>query len=49
MTKKIEALKDISFTIKKKEKQPILGKTGSGKSSLLSLISRLYDNNHEAQ
>ena len=40
---KIEALKDISFTIKKGETIAILGKTGSGKSSLLSLISRLYD------
>lgn len=40
---KIEALKDISFTIKRGETIAILGKTGSGKSSLLSLISRLYD------
>ena len=40
---KIEALKNISFTIKKGETLAILGKTGSGKSSILSLISRMYD------
>lgn len=39
----IEALKDISFTVNKGETLAILGKTGSGKSSILSLISRLYD------
>jgi ATP-binding cassette subfamily B protein len=39
----IEALKDISFTIKKGETLAILGKTGSGKSSILSLITRMYD------
>ncbi|MGO4773001.1 ABC transporter ATP-binding protein [Flavobacterium sp. W22_SRS_FK3] len=39
----IEALKNISFTIKKGETLAILGKTGSGKSTILSLISRLYD------
>jgi ATP-binding cassette subfamily B protein len=39
----ITALKNISFTVKKGETLAILGKTGSGKSSILSLISRLYD------
>jgi len=39
----IKALKDISFTVKKGETLAILGKTGSGKSTILSLISRLYD------
>ncbi|UOK42288.1 MULTISPECIES: ABC transporter ATP-binding protein [Flavobacterium] len=39
----IEALKNISFTINKGETLAILGKTGSGKSTILSLISRLYD------
>ncbi|WP_456314183.1 ABC transporter ATP-binding protein [Pseudomonas shirazensis] len=39
----IEALKNISFTVKKGETLAILGKTGSGKSTILSLISRLYD------
>jgi len=39
----ITALKNISFSINKGETLAILGKTGSGKSSILSLISRLYD------
>jgi len=39
----IKALKGISFTVKKGETLAILGKTGSGKSTILSLISRLYD------
>ncbi|WP_016990757.1 ABC transporter ATP-binding protein [Flavobacterium sp. ACAM 123] len=39
----IKALKDISFTVKKGETLAILGKTGSGKSTILALISRLYD------
>lgn len=39
----ITALKDVSFAIKKGETLAILGKTGSGKSTVLSLVSRLYD------
>lgn len=39
----INALKDINFTVNKGETLAILGKTGSGKSSIISLISRLYD------
>ncbi len=39
----ITALNNISFTINKGETLAILGKTGAGKSSILSLISRLYD------
>ncbi|WP_070786699.1 ABC transporter ATP-binding protein [Flavobacterium crassostreae] len=39
----IQALKNISFTVNKGETLAILGKTGSGKSTILSLISRLYD------
>jgi ATP-binding cassette subfamily B protein len=39
----IKALKDISFTVKKGETLAILGRTGSGKSTILALISRLYD------
>lgn len=40
---KIEALKNVSFTIEKGETVAFLGKTGSGKSTILQLISRLYD------
>jgi len=36
-------LRDISFAIKPGETLAILGATGSGKSSLVHLISRLYD------
>lgn len=39
----IKALNNVSFTVNKGETLAILGKTGSGKSSILSLISRLYD------
>ena len=39
----ITALKNISFKVKRGETLAILGKTGSGKSSILSLITRLYD------
>ena len=39
----ITALKDVSFSVKKGQKVAILGKTGSGKSSVTNLISRLYD------
>ena len=39
----IEALKDISFTLKTGQTLAILGKTGSGKSTILDLIGRLYD------
>ena len=39
----IQALKNISFQIKEGETLAILGKTGSGKSTILDLIGRLYD------
>ncbi|MCP1995965.1 ABC transporter ATP-binding protein [Flavobacterium sp. HSC-61S13] len=39
----IEALKNISFDLPRKKTLAILGKTGSGKSTILSLIARLYD------
>ncbi|SFZ92881.1 ATP-binding cassette, subfamily B [Flaviramulus basaltis] len=39
----IQALKGISFKIKEGETLAILGKTGSGKSTILDLIGRLYD------
>jgi ATP-binding cassette subfamily B protein len=41
----INAIKNISFTVHKGQTLAILGKTGSGKSTILSLISRLYDVN----
>ncbi|MGA1227017.1 MAG: ABC transporter ATP-binding protein [Tamlana sp.] len=39
----IQALKNISFHVKEGETLAILGKTGSGKSTILDLIGRLYD------
>lgn len=39
----IQALKDVSFDIKAGETLAILGKTGSGKSTILDLVGRLYD------
>lgn len=39
----IRALEQVSFHVKKGETLAILGKTGSGKSTVLSLISRLYE------
>ncbi len=40
---KIHALNNVTFTINKGETVAFLGKTGSGKSTILQLISRLYD------
>ncbi|MCM4157680.1 ABC transporter ATP-binding protein [Gramella sp. AN32] len=39
----ITALKNVSFQINKGETLAIIGKTGSGKSTILELIGRLYD------
>ncbi|MEW7291221.1 ABC transporter ATP-binding protein [Aquimarina sp. 2304DJ70-9] len=39
----ITALKKVSFEVKNGETIGILGKTGSGKSTILDLIGRLYD------
>ena len=39
----ITALKNISFTVKQGQTIAILGKTGSGKTSVINLVSRLYD------
>jgi len=39
----ITALKNVTFNVNKGETLAILGKTGSGKSTIISLISRLYD------
>ena len=38
-----DALSDIDFTVKKGEVLGVIGGTGSGKSTLCALISRLYD------
>jgi ATP-binding cassette, subfamily B, multidrug efflux pump len=39
----IKALDNVTFAVNKGETLAILGKTGSGKSTIISLISRLYD------
>jgi len=39
----IQALKNISFTVAPGETLAIMGNTGSGKSTILELIGRLYD------
>jgi ATP-binding cassette subfamily B protein len=39
----ITALKDVSFYLEKGKSLAIIGKTGSGKSTIASLIARLYD------
>ncbi len=39
----IKALNDISFTINPGETLAIVGRTGSGKSTILEIIARLYD------
>lgn len=41
----IKAINNLSFTINPGETLAILGKTGSGKSTILDLIGRLYDVN----
>jgi len=39
----IKAIQDLSFEVKQGQTLAILGKTGSGKSTVLELISRMYD------
>lgn len=39
----IRALKDVSFTVNPGESLAIIGTTGSGKSTISSLIARMYD------
>lgn len=41
----IEALKNVTFEVKKGEKVAIVGKTGSGKSTVAELLIRNYDPN----
>lgn len=40
-----DVLKDVSFSVKQGQTLAILGPTGSGKSSLMHLLTRLYDYN----
>lgn len=40
---KTQVLKDISFTVNPGEKVAIMGATGSGKTTLINLIPRIYD------
>ncbi|MBC7523123.1 MAG: ABC transporter ATP-binding protein [Flavobacterium sp.] len=42
----INALQNISFKVNNGETLAILGKTGSGKSTVLSLLTRMYDVKH---
>ena len=44
----IEALKNFSLTIKKGEKVAIIGRTGSGKSTVAQLLLRMYDTTNGA-
>ncbi|MBL4755227.1 MAG: ABC transporter ATP-binding protein [Flavobacteriales bacterium] len=39
----VEALKDISFIVESGQSLAVLGRTGSGKSTIAQLINRLYD------
>jgi ATP-binding cassette subfamily B protein len=39
----INALKDVSFSVKKGETLAVIGTTGSGKSTIANLITRMYD------
>ncbi len=39
----ITALKNVSFSVKKGEKLAIIGRTGSGKSTIADLLVRMYD------
>lgn len=39
----IEALKDVTFELKAGQKMAIIGKTGSGKTTLADLLVRMYD------
>lgn len=45
ITDKKYALKNFNLKIKKGEKIAICGRTGSGKSSLLNILFRLYEIN----
>jgi ATP-binding cassette, subfamily B, multidrug efflux pump len=40
---KVQVIKDVSFTVEPGQTVAIVGLTGAGKTSIISLISRLYD------
>lgn len=40
---KVQVLKDISFTVKPGQTLAIMGPTGSGKTTLINMLSRFYD------
>ncbi len=42
----IKALDDVSFKVKAGQSLAIIGKTGSGKSTIATLLTRLYDTTH---
>jgi len=42
----IQALNEVSFSVKPGETLAVIGHTGSGKSTILELIARLYDLDH---
>lgn len=42
----IQALKNVSFKVKSGQTLAVIGKTGSGKSTILDLVGRLYDVDH---
>lgn len=44
----IQALKNVSFKVKSGQTLAVIGKTGSGKSTILDLVGRLYDVDHGA-
>ncbi len=39
----VVALKNLSFSVKKSQKMAILGKTGTGKTTIMELLCRMYD------
>ncbi|MEY4905294.1 MAG: hypothetical protein RLZZ292_3109 [Bacteroidota bacterium] len=39
----IQALKEVSFSLKKGEKMALIGRTGSGKTTIAELLVRMYD------
>lgn len=46
INRNIEAIHDVSFNVQKGETFGIIGKNASGKTTLLSLISKIYRPNH---